>query len=372
MRRVWPFKPLTPVIESLEWATDVFRAKASEQRIALRVQPRRFFSFAHFLRDKDANYTRALVRASMADGGFYVPDWPQAVSVGDVSSGAAVVIPAGLESYYYGEMALLWQSPSKYEILDITWDSNGLTADVVGNYTDAMIMPVWEGNCPEGVSITRDAANQNVAQIAFVLTESADLSGSDYPLYRGHDVVTDCPVIASSSIEESTSFELSTFDSVAGIPEYLRARDLPEFTGQMNWLVTSKDDTFALRRFLHSRKGRQKAFWLSSHGSDLEFSSVSGTTLTVFNDILARPAPFDIEVTTTTKERRRVTVVSLGTPVAGRATVDLTIDSALSSTDVKKVSILTCFRFDSDRAEIEHNAKPYARLSMPLREVPVP
>jgi hypothetical protein len=373
MRRVWPFKPLSPVLEALEWRTDVFRAKSSEQRIALRKQPRRVFSFAHFMRDQECNYARTLIRNAQGEAGFYIPDWTMADSVGAVSSGVGVSIPASLQDVYYEDRALLWESETKYEVLDITWDSNGLTADVSGTYERANIMPLLEGDCPEGLTVTRTGHNINNASIIFILSESQDIASSSYPSYRGHDVMTDCPVVAGG-LEESSRFEVTTFDNGVGDIEYLRARALVEHTCQMQWLLTSREDTFDLRQWLHSRKGRQKAFWYSTRGKDLTPVSLSGTTLTVYNDILLRPAPFDVEIIGNdgVTYRRQVESASAGSPVNGRDTADLTLDSSVSATEAVKVSILHCVRFDSDRAELEHNAGGYIRLSMPCREVPVP
>lgn len=373
MRRIWPFKPRTPVIESLEWATDVFRAKSSEQRIALRQQPRRTFSYAHFMRDQEANYARTLVRNAQGGDGFYVPDWTQSDAVGAVSSGVGVSIPANLEDVYYGDRALLWASELNSELLDITWDSNGLTADVNGNYSAATILPLWKGNSPQGLSVTRNGHNINQVQIEFILTESADLASSSYPQYRDIDILTDCPVIAGG-LDESLRYEVTTFDNVSGDVAYLRARTVPEFTCQMNWLVTSRLALFSLRQWLHSRKGRQKAFWMSSLGKDLTPVSISGTTLTVYNDILLRPAPFDLEIIGDdgVTYRRQVTLTAAGTPDSGRDTADLTLDSSVAASNASRVSFLYCVRFDSDRAELEHNAGGYVNLSMPCKEVPIP
>lgn len=371
--RIWPFKPRTPVIESLEWATDVFRAKSSEQRIALRTQPRRTFSYAHFMRDQEANYARTLVRNAQGGDGFLVPDWTQSDSVGAVSSGAGVSIPANLGDVYYGDRALLWGSELSNESIDVTWDSNGLTADVAGNYFSATILPLWAGNSPQGLSVSRTGQNLNTVQIEFILTESADLASSSYPQYRGIDLLDDCPVIAGG-LEEGLRYEVTTFDNVSGDVYYLRARSVPEFTCQMNWLVTSRPALFSLRQWLHSRKGRQKAFWMSSLGKDLTPVSISGTTLTVYNDLLTRPAPFDVEIIGDdgVTYRRQVTNTVAGTPSSGRPTADLTLDSSVSATGASRVSFLYCVRFDSDRAELEHNAGGYINLSMPCREVPVP
>ena len=371
--RVWPFKPLTPLTESLEWATDIFRAKASEQRIALRVNPRRVFQMSHFMRDAKANYARTLIRNAQADGGFLVPDWTQVDNVGAVAPGTAVNIPVQLESVYYGERALLWESETNFESLDITWDSNGITADVSRNYSNAVVMPLWLGDTPDGLTLSRRGSDINTATIGFVLTDDNDLSSSSYSTYRGHDVIPDCPVISSGSFEESIGFPLSTFSAPAGDVKYLRARDLPDNTFQMRWHEFSRDDVFTLRQWLHSRRGRQKAFWLSSYAKDYEPVTISGTNVTVYNDILTRPAGFDIEIVSAgVSYYRQALSLSAGTPVGGRPTVDITVDSSVPVSSAERISNLLCARFDADRIDMRHQAKAGTIVQVPCREVPVP
>jgi hypothetical protein len=376
MRRVWPFKPLSPVIESLEWATDVFRAKASEQRIALRRQPRRTFSYAHFLTDEQANYARVLIRNAQGGDGFYCPDWTQASQVGAVSSGSGVSITADLDDVHYGDRALIWESERNYEAVDITWDSAGIEADVSNNYTRAYIVPLWEADAPQGLSVERSGPDLNTANIAFILTETADLGSSSYEQYRGHDVVPDCPVLGGGSFTDGTAFEVSTFDNVVGDEVYFRARDDVEFTFQTRWHKFTRPDVFSLRQWLHSRRGKQKAFWLPTYAKDLTpAQSISGTTVTVYNDILGRSG-FDVEIAhkNGTVYRRQVTGSSVGSPVNGRSTADLTIDSSVTIDldDIARISYLICCRFDADRVELEHRAKGGTVVQMPCREVPVP
>jgi len=373
--RAWPFKPRTPVLEALQWSTDIFLAKAAEQRVALRVQPRRIFSYAHTLTDEEVNFARVLVRNTQGQG-FYVPDWTQAEQVGTILSGAEVTLPVDLSVATYGTKALVWESVYQYEVVDVTEDSTGfLEADVSESYGSAWVMPVFYGDAPDGFSVDRLGKSLNGCNIQFVLTECEDISAALYPTYRGHEVITDCPVTGGDTFAESTGYELSTFDNVVGDEEYIRARDYIQHTFQMRWHRFTRADVYSLRQWLHSRKGRQKAFWLSSFGKDLTpASSISGTTLQVYNDILARPAPFDLEIVGKSTHRVQVTAAATGADVNGRPTANLTLDTSVTEdlSDIQRISYLMCARFDADRIELEHAAKGGTVVQVPCREIPVP
>lgn len=365
------------MVETVEWATDVFMAKAAEQRIALRQRPRRTFTFTHVLTDYQATYARTLVRNAQGDAGFHVPDWTMARDVGAVSSGTGVLIPVDLDSVFIEGQALLWQSWDKYEVLEIALDSNldsnGVLADVESEYTNALMLPLWEADTPDGLSVARVGASLQEVAINYVLTSDYEIAESLYPHYRDIDVITDCPVLAGGTLQESTAWELSTFDNVVGDVAYIRQRDIPEHTFEMRWLKFSPNDVYTMREFLHARKGRQKAFWLSSRGNDFEVVSVSGTTIEVYNDILARPAGYHIEIVQNgAANYREVTTVAEGAGNAGRPTVELTIDSSVSGSSAERISYLRCARFDADRIELEHTAAAGTMIAVPCREIPEP
>jgi hypothetical protein len=374
-RKVWPFKPRDPIVEGLEWATDVFRAKAAEQRIALRTQPRRVFQFAHVFRDEDANYARTLTRNAQGGDGFWVPEWMASQAVASVSAGSDVAISVDLSSVYYGQYALLWESSSKYEVIEVTQGSpeNTLTADVAGSFTTPLIMPVWRGDSPDGLSIDRDPGRINTTVISFVLSDDFDIAASSYPSYRGHDVMSDPAVVGAGSLSESEAYPVSQIGSAVGDMRYLRQRDDIDYTFVMRWLTQTKAETYALRQWIHSRYGRQKAFWLSTRAKDLEVHAISGTTVTVFNDILARPAGYDIDILSGgTSYYRQVTAVAAGSDVGGRPTVDLTVNSSLPVSSADRCSYFICSRFDTDRIEMGHEAGVGTTIAVPCREVPVP
>lgn len=376
---VWPFKQVGDIIESLEWLTDVFRAKSAEQRIALRSEPRRIYNISHILDDRSYAAARALIRLNQGADGFYIPDWPQSSRIGPVSSGSSVSLSVDLSYVHMGAAAILWESSDLFEQVDITNDSNGVTlATVVNNYSDARLVPVFLSHCPQGLSTSRGAAQINRCSAAFNVYENSDLASTSYPQYRSHDIMTSCPIIGSGDFSEDIGWPVSAFDNQTSIPHYLQQRTIPDMQYQMRWHEFTAQSKYELRQWLHSRRGRQKVFWLSSRAQDLEpAAAISGTTATIYTPpglTALGQNPFDIDITDTagTSNYRRVTSYSTGTPVNGRDTLDMTIDSTLTVSDIKRISFLRCTRFDADRIELNHTPGAGMSVQVPCIEVPEP
>ena len=380
--QIWPFKPREELIEVLEWRTDVFRAKSAEQRIALRTAPRRTFNLTHTLTDYEYASARALIRNAQGGDGFLVPDWPQSVAVGTVLAGSAETITANLADIDMGDTAFLWESLSLFESVNISFDSNGASVDPVTNdYESARLAPLWPAQCPDGLTAQRIGARLNQVSAAFTLTENNDLAASSYAEYRSQDVMPSCPIIGEGNLEESITWPLSDFDNQQSIPEYIRQRDIPNMRFSMRWIEFTKEAQFALRQWIHSRRGQQKAFWFSSQGQDFEpAASVSGTTVTTYAlpgfTGVGHSGVFDIDILANdeTHYYRRVSVAATGTPIAGRATLDLTIDSTLTLdlADINRISFLRCARFAADRFEFLHRAAGGMSVQVPCIEIEEP
>jgi hypothetical protein len=375
-RVAWPFKPISPVLDVYTWSTDIFQAKAAEQRIALRTIPAREFAHQYEVSEYAAGQMQILVRENSGADGFYVPDWTQMDYVGALSSGSSVPANADISDRVYGDSAFVWQNENQFEIVSVTADSNGLEIDtLVGDYDHANIMPAWTGDCPDGVSMSMRGARRISASASFILDAHEDISGSGYDQYRGHDVVPDCPVLVGG-LSKDYSQQISTFGGTVGDRKYLRARDLMNLNFNLRWQKFNNSEVHDLIRWISSRYGRQKAFWASTSQQDFEpASAISGTTVNVFKSVVARSTRFDIEVVTSdgTKYRRQVSAISDGAPVDGRATSDLTIDTSITASlsEIERISLLVCSRFDSDRIEFDHRPK-IVTVSVPCYEIPVP
>ncbi|MFN3674219.1 MAG: hypothetical protein ACK4VM_20135, partial [Bosea sp. (in: a-proteobacteria)] len=142
--------------ETLEWLTDVIRAKATEQRIALRAAPRRSYDFAHVL---DAQQYASAQEMARRASEFLVPDWTQVVRLASVDPGSEVVIDfndASCLNFRAGAAAILWRSPGAWEVIEVAASGPaGITASVSGTWRNVRLMPLRPAAAPDGLSAQR-------------------------------------------------------------------------------------------------------------------------------------------------------------------------------------------------------------------------
>lgn len=377
-RQVWPFCPIVPMLEAQQWSTDVLRAKGSENRIRLRSRPRRTFNFNHVLTTVETRFAQQLLRANQGADGFYIPDWSQFDQLEPITAGgSAQSLSLDGEEVFYGDGAVVWDSVSRYEYVTGAVDSNGyfVTDALVNSYDSPKIMPAWIGDAPAQASFDSIGANFVTMGLEFVTNSTPDIGESSYSTYRGLAVSPDCPTIVGG-LQSGLSQDLTIFDNQVTDVAYIRQRNLGEFTFNISWIKNTRRDLHLVRKFINSRYGRQKSFWVSSFVPDFTIAAnASGTTLTVFAESVPISS-FFIQA----KDRsgnlynRQVTAVATGTPVNGRATVDLTLDATLTLAvaDTARISFLFCCRFAADRIEFAHETGAVTSVRVPCLEVPEP
>lgn len=369
---VWPFEPRTPLLESNEWLTDVIQSKTNEQRFAMRQNPRQSFVMSHTLDDAQYQAARALVRANES---FYVPDWALKYHVGAIGPSSYDLIEYGLPymGIVDGDVALLWESESRYEVITIEQaDSSDLfhVAQITNWYSNAYLIPLRTGQTEQGLSGARSANPMIDVQIQFDLTDSRNLGSSDYPQYQSDDLIDDCPKVAGDTFAERASYPLSNVDPGIHYSELLRKRDLMSMVTAMRWHVFTDAEIYSLRRFIHSRRGKWKSFWLSSFRSDFELTSAIGAA---DNSISVRAksgvtdlgaSSFDIEIAGSV--RRRVTSYSAAGDVL---TLNIDSPTGVAYSTSARVSRLRHLRFAADRIEFVHAASGGVAVTVPCIEV---
>lgn len=375
---IWPFPPREPLTEALEWKTDVFRAKGIEQRFALRPYPRIYYNFEHVLTHEQYNAARALI---LKNESFLVPDWTLRQNVGPLfpSSGELISFDQSDFNLQVGDLVLLWDSVLNYESATVeVVDSNGITISGVNNtYEDAWLVPLHTAEAPLGLRGTRPAGPNINVSIDFEVNDADELSSSVYPLYRDHDVIVDCPIVASDAFAEPVAWPNSSIDNQVGVPIYLNRRKYADVEGQNRWHEFTTPNITALRYFLHSRKGRWKSFWLPTFAQDFELAtaiSSPDTSIRVFAPMGITDlglSTFDIDIFSGSNYYRQVTSYTPDIEVAGRPTILLNIDSDLGVdlASVERISYLRCMRFNVDRFEFDHRANAGASVSAPCIEV---
>ena len=296
-RVVWPFPSLTPAVESLEWRTDILRSKATEQRIALRTHPRRSFSYSHYLTDEEAAAARRLIQFQSRGRWVLRPRLDDsALMWGRSPRDRLSRFPATSPLTTTADKAVIWSSPTRHEVVDVTWDSSAAwwRTRYLGAYQSASVLPVFEGDT-EGLSVSQSPKQGNFGNISFVLTEAFDLASSSLDQYRGLDILATCPE-AAVALDTETGYPVAEIDNAVGITDWIRARDIPDQTLMMRWRKQRGSDLLSLVQWLHSRRGRQKAFWFPSFTRDYTPLAFSGSTLTVHGAGSPPASSFHIEI----------------------------------------------------------------------------
>ncbi len=384
MISVWPFIPVGDTVETLSWLTEVIQTKASEQRIQLRQVPRRQFDFSHALLNKDVVAAASLVSASDE---FYIPDWTTG-QIGSVLliAGTNLTVAMDTTDLWIGLGSHVgWLKPNGlWEVTMVTdhTPSSITLANVSESVSSASLWIFDRAVSREGVSFDTRPGGLTRATVSFETALTLDGGHSEYPQYRGHDVLTDTPVVGSGSLKSSGAWDYDDIDNSLGAPTLLRNRKTHDRVFSMRWHYFSKGDIKRNRKWIFSRIGKLKAFWLPSFQNDMKASvgiTDSGTTLSVFapeKSIDFGRQTFDIEIYGLSLYRRRVLAVAHGSLVGGMRTLNLLLDSSLGTThstsQIGRISFLRCVRFNADRIEFSHNISAGVSVAVPCIEVPVP
>jgi len=375
---VWSFSPQNGFTETLEWKTDVFRAKAGEQRQALRKVPRQTLGHTYWMNPKQYAAARA-VAYGWAQRTFGVPVWGEATRLGALTPGqTSLSFDTQNADYRTGEALLLWQDYSTFEACEvglITPTEITLRLPTAGTYLDAFVMPLRYGRALNGLSTSRDESDIIKGEIEFEIAQGADLSASvSLPQYKGLDVLSDV-MMKVGDYSEKIFRDVLVIDNVTGIPNSDPRFTTPTQMFTVSWDLTNRAELWRMRKWLHSRRGKQKSFWLPTKLSDFEVAQditagSSSITIVDMNYGLFYGVRYvAIKARTGATYYNKIT----GSSVNGDGTETLFLEDAISTTvmlsNVEYVCLLHRVRLDADRIEIEH-AVNQATISIPVIEVP--
>lgn len=358
---VWPFVPADNMTESAAWATDVLRAASAQQRVVLRSVPREAFRFGHAFDDHQAARAQALLWGA-GIGPFGVPIWAERTPLDPVAAGAGTLsFATAAAGYVDGGHALLWDDDAHYEAIAIASVTGGglvLASDVQAAYAAPFVMPLRAGYAPDGLSLVTTDPDIHDASIEFELDGCADLADEGgAPVYRGWPVLMAVPKLAGG-LNSSTKRELQTLDNRVG-PLFVDTRYAqPDETLSLRWDLATSADLWALRRWLHARKGRARPFWLPSWRQDLTLLEPIGAA---DGAITVRAIGWaydvrDIMVFTTSGQAyfRRVLDAAVSVPGEETLVLDAALGASLSIGQVRCISLLRLMCHAADRIEIDH------------------
>ena len=391
MTAVWPFIPQKNVVESIEWLTDILKCKKVEYRLCLRAIPRVIYSCKYQLDDGDYGVARELARSVGGDPVF-VPDWPTATQIPTISP-STVSLPVDVThapAYRVGGSALIWTGNSTHEVVTVTALGTGTISisATVNGYATPWVIPLRLGTFSQEFSGDRGPQTYSTCAAVFTCIDTEDLSGASgglsYPTYLADDqsvaipVVTD-PVYIINNVQEKNTREVETLDSQTGPLVKYALFSTPNQSAVLAWFVADAPSLWALRVWLHTRRGRWKQFWTSSWNADVtvtkDITAGDGSIQIAAIGFASKyPIPCDMGFMSVTGGffALRVTGVSAGP--TGNELLNFTgaySGSTWSVASILKASKLTLSRLDADRVEIQHLPGRQASVAVPTKEVPV-
>jgi len=379
-RRVvlWPFMPQTKHKEMLEWRTDILPSFNNEQRLALRPAPRQ--SFTHEFQLDTYQFSRAKAIATQwAHRVYGIPVWSELTRVGPLSVGATEILVDTTGDYRQDGLIIIWESDTDNEAVEIgavLADRVQLKAPLEKSYQNAYVAPLRFARTFDGVQFRRSNHDLTTASATFQVTENKDLGAAvGYPQYRGKDVLVD-PTILVGDINERISRATDEFDNGSGPIVVDIKNNWVNSTKAITFDVLTRAERWVARKWIHSRRGRQKGFWLPTWNPDLillEDVPPTGASLTV------RPIGYPLyygvkDIMVQLKNGTQIFARVLSGSVASNGYEVLALETAAATgftvAEVDFICFMSHVRFNSDRVEIRHDYAGRAVTTIPVVETP--
>lgn len=371
-----PIQPKRPVVETLEWVTDITPSyNGGEEPNWMRPLPRQAFQLQFTaqpdqVRDVFNTVYGGLVRK------WAVPVWAQAQSVGTIAEDATVIAIDTTFSDYRVDTPVF--------IMDIcgNWQYAYIDAVAVDSLTvdreltearRAFVMPVRVGRLLGTPTRVTTGYNSQYSVI-FEVDDNIDFEPEAPTQFYDDDIYFDENLLPTNgAFTQNFLANRETFDYQLG--------PVKEFTPWLNnrtsqplrILKESQVDAWALRMFLHRRAGKYRRFWYPSFEADLRAVSTGAltTTLDVALDSLLPWAEdrknIAIRKTDGTWLARRITDATVPLPGIARLTLDSSI--AMNAADIGLISWLGLKRFDADKIELQYIGNNHCETTISILEL---
>lgn len=371
------------VSEGLAWLTQVLQSPTgAEQRIALRLSPRRTFEASVMAQGADRQALENLLFHAGASR-WALPIWTDVMALGMTIPAGEIVIPLNVagRDFIVGETVLFKDGLgplARHELAivsKITATAFIVTRPLAMTWpAGTCIYPTRPAELTDPPQITRHNDSLIRAQVRFrIVAHNAFVPVFSAPLYRGHAVLEHTPD-HSTDLTVEYQRRLLELDNSRGIPKRTDTARRPFVVQQHVWSEMGRDAQINLRALFYYLRGCQRAIWVASQARDFSpLSGMSGRTLDVslagFSDYGIAPGRRDIRILLTdgTCIYRRIVAAAPGIN-SERLTLDgdaLIIDLA----QIVSISFMTLCRQNADAVTWEHvtDADGFARVSTLFR-----
>lgn len=277
---LFPVRPEIPYTEQLEFLTDILpHDDGTEQRIAVRKNPRQFFNWT--IRMDDGLFEKQRMDTLLFDWQsrtWGVPMWHEATELTVSAPFGALTLNVGSTDdadYRIGGLVMVYTSAGSFDVQTIaSFTSTTITMEnALVNTFDigATVAPLRTGNMRSTVQASRFISADQELQVSFrILDNDANLADTTgFSTYNGKVMLDSCNVMRGGSLSESFIREITVIDNQTGVT----VQDSKWANGKRGYPLTlranNRAEVFALRKLLHAFRGRQISFYVPTFGRDL-------------------------------------------------------------------------------------------------------
>lgn len=395
LRRVILFgvvPPELPYTEQLEFLTDIQVSKdGTEQRMALRQDPRQIFRFRFGVEEGDERTTIENLLFARQGATFGVPVWHESAALtSDIAVGTSVIPVDSTDFADFRDTGfiVIYQDRDNFDVATTTAKtSTSITVDVptTNAYSaGTTVFPLRLAVMSQTSATQRYPVNLSFMTMEFRVIDNfpGDIqSAAAFNTYDGK-VLIDNPNFVQGTTPEQ--WERRVFDFDPGNGRVFRSTFTPQarHTSQRTFWTSTRQGVWELRQLLHFLHGQQISFFAPIDSNDLTATSplVSGVNTvevenTSYSQTVESLSPRrDIRVSFNNGSApilRRITSAVEVSSAIERLTLDSTWPSNVPLDEIERIEFVEKQRFATDTFSIEYQlgGARAARMSAPVRTV---
>jgi hypothetical protein len=384
-----PFDYESPMQETLAFLTDIIPGlSGTEQRIALRKQPRQLYEVLYKLTGNDRQRMQALLMDWTANLFGFPLQNEQLLTTAAASIGTTVYQVSGADDVdlRVGGLAVIITDANTFDVITIAakTDTTITASDPSLNaYPIATnIMPLRTANIARKPAASMSQNNLEMFKLVFEVSDNdtGAVSGSTagYSSFNGKVLFDDCNVMTGEMAEEYAR-RIYRIDNKTGVVHVGSTWDRGKRSHQKGFVLRNRAEILAFRKLMHSLRGRQVSFYIPTFNDDLEVKATLGVgsnTMDIENIeyerfIQAREPKITFKITFTdgTSLVREVQSAAGVDATTERLTLDTTWPSTRLVSEVQRVQFYELVRFDADNIVIQYPRIGLATCQMPVIQV---
>lgn len=281
---VWPAPPdwSNPVNETLAWLTDLMQAPTGGQQARqLRSAPRRTFAF-QTLDDHGGRRIADSLRFDLGVRQFLLPIYADVQMLAAAVPAAATEIPCDTAGYDFvvGGRAVLWSSPTAWELVTIAADGVGTDALTLAVATanawpaGTRLYPVRAARLSQPPQETQGSDDLGALQVSVAIDEPCDWPAA-WPtttMYRGLAVL-DWRGDESNDPTDQYNRMSTMVDASTGPIFYYDTAGMPFRAQKLDFTLVRRSDHTKFRSLLYQLAGQAGTCWVPDWQNSVRLSA---------------------------------------------------------------------------------------------------